>query len=50
LKESWESRLENNKNFKTGQEEKFGIEKMRQMDAFTSVAYGLGISASMDFE
>lgn len=30
--------------------EKFGIEKMRQMDAFTSVAYGLGISASMDFE
>ena len=30
--------------------EKFGERKMIQMDVFTGVAYGLGISASMDFE
>ena len=29
--------------------EKFGEEKIRQKDAFTSVAYGLGLSASMLF-
>jgi hypothetical chaperone protein len=29
---------------------KFGSRKMKQMDAFTSVAYGLGISASLFFD
>jgi hypothetical chaperone protein len=28
---------------------RFGAAKMKQMDAFTSVAYGLGISASLFF-
>lgn len=30
--------------------DKFGLDKIRQIDAFTSVAYGLGISASMYFD
>ena len=30
--------------------EKFGENKMRQKDAFTSVAYGLGLSSSMKFD
>jgi len=30
--------------------EEFSEGKMRQMDAFTSVAYGLGVSASMQFD
>ena len=29
--------------------QRFGLEKMQQKDAFTSVAYGLGLSASMFF-
>jgi len=29
--------------------EKFGSEKIKQMDAFTSVAYGLGLSSLFDF-
>ncbi len=29
---------------------RFGAAKMKQMDAFTSVAYGLGISASLFFD
>lgn len=30
--------------------EKFGLEKIKQMDAFTSVAYGLGISSLYSFD